>query len=59
MCELETLDGGGALFGDVADDVGDGVGLVAQVSVGNVDHAESAESLDLVVLKENGSPSRE
>ena len=39
--ELEAFDGGGALVADVADDVGDGVGLVPEVAVGGVGDGEA------------------
>ena len=42
--ELKALDGGGALLADVADDVGDGVGFVAEVTVGHVGHGEGGEA---------------
>lgn len=43
--ELQALDGRRALLADVADDVGDGVGFVAEVAVGDVDHAQVREAL--------------
>ena len=50
--ELESLDSGCALFGNVSDDVSNGVGLVAKMSVGNVNHAEGTETFELVVSEE-------
>ena len=41
LSELETLDGGGALVADVADDVGDCVGFFADVAVCDVGDAET------------------
>ena len=43
--ELEPFDGGGALLADVADDVRDGVGLVAEMAVGDVDDRHVAQTL--------------
>ena len=36
VSELQAFDGSGALVGDVADDIGDGVGFVAEVTVSDV-----------------------
>lgn len=52
--QLETFDGSGALVRNVSDDVGDGVGLVSEVAISNIDHAHSAESL-LVLLSDGKS----
>ena len=41
LSELQTLDGGGALVADVADDVGDCVGFFADVTVCDVGDAKS------------------
>ena len=41
LSELQTLDGGGALVADVADDVGDCVGFFADVAVCDVGDAEA------------------
>lgn len=43
--ELQPLDGRGALLADVADDVRDGVGLVAEVAVRDVDDGHVAQAL--------------
>jgi len=45
MGELKTFDSSSALLADVADDVGDGIGLVSQVTVGNIDDAHLAIAL--------------
>ena len=43
--QVQALDGLGALVVDAADDVGDGVGLVAQVAVGHVGDAHARQTL--------------
>ena len=43
--ELEAFNGGGALLADVADDIGNGIGLVAEMSVGYIGHAESGHAV--------------
>lgn len=42
--ELETLDRSSALLADVPDNVGDGVGLVLQMTIGNINDAHLAIS---------------
>ena len=45
LCQVQALNGGSALLADAADDVRDGVGLVAEVAVGNVGDAQTRETL--------------
>ena len=39
--EVETFNGSSTLVADVADDVGNGIGLVSKMTIGNVRHAEA------------------
>lgn len=43
--ELQAFDGGCALLRDVADDVRDSIGLVTEMTVGNIDDAHVGEAL--------------
>ncbi len=43
--ELKTFHGSSALLADVPDDVGDGIGLVPQVTVRDIDDAHLAVAL--------------
>jgi hypothetical protein len=57
LCQLETLNSSLALLGDVADDVGNSIRLVLEVTVGNISEARrrhslaaSGSSLEMAVL---------
>jgi hypothetical protein len=44
MGELKTLNSGSALLANISDDVGNGIGLVLQVAIGDIHNAHLAVS---------------
>ena len=41
VCKVETFDSGSTLIADIADDVGDGISLVSEMTISNISHAKA------------------